>query len=162
MSIYVKSIIDNTVYEFDYDVSTTIDDLSIRLSAKSGLKVWEQQLLFGGKQLEWHRTFSTYSITSGTTLHMIQRTDQSEEEYNALKNSGGTCNVQQVFVKVNGTTITIDVDHSFTIGMIKDKILESGTTITDLIWNGKTQEDSRTIGSFSTSVELTLHGIASP
>ena len=41
MSIYVKSIIDNTVYEFDYDVSTTIDDLSIRLSAKSGLKVWD-------------------------------------------------------------------------------------------------------------------------
>ena len=160
--VYIKSTIDSAVYEFDYDVSTTIDELSNLLSAKSGLPVWEQQLLFGGKHLEWHRTLSTYAITAGTTLHMVQRTDQSEEEYTALKNSGGTCNVQQVFVKVNGTTLTMDVDHALTIGMIKAKLLDTGTPVTHLMWNGNTQEDSRTIGSLSTSVELTLHGIVRP
>jgi hypothetical protein len=72
MQIFVRTLIGKTI-TFEVHPDDTIESLKERLYDSEGIPTEQIRLIFGGKQLENHRTFRDYNITSESTIHLVLR-----------------------------------------------------------------------------------------
>ncbi|CAF1114357.1 unnamed protein product [Rotaria sp. Silwood1] len=72
MQIFVKTLTGKTM-TFEVEPNDTIEKLKMKIDDKLDIPSDQQTLVFIGKRLESHRTFSDYDIQKESTLHLIAR-----------------------------------------------------------------------------------------
>ena len=79
MRIFVKTFYERTL-TLEISPNDTLEDVSAKIQDKEGIPPERQNLLFGGKQLEYSRTLADYHIQNESTLHLMLRCSSRQTE----------------------------------------------------------------------------------
>lgn len=57
-------------------LSDKVEDVCVKIEKKEGIPLEQQQLIYGGKVLDWNTTLDEYSIQQGSALHVVSALSQ--------------------------------------------------------------------------------------
>jgi ubiquitin C len=143
MRIVVKTLTGDA-FTLEVESTSTISDVKAKIQQHEGISTDRQILLYSGKQLEDEHTLADYNIQNENTLHLVLK-----------------LRVFQVFVKkLDGETITLDVESEDTISRVKVKIqdkFDHPTYHMHLIFNGKELADGQKLADYNIQNGSILH-----
>mmetsp|Transcript_6614 Transcript_6614/g.17285 ORF Transcript_6614/g.17285 Transcript_6614/m.17285 type:complete len:122 (-) Transcript_6614:724-1089(-) len=72
MQLFVKTLSGKTI-SVEVDDTDRIEDVKAKIEEKEGIPPEQQRLIFGGKQLDGHKTLQDYAVEDGASLSMVLR-----------------------------------------------------------------------------------------
>lgn len=139
MQVFVTLPSGNTL-AFNVDANETIGSIKTQIQKHEGIHIDQQQLQFGGMELENNKTLEHYKISSYSWLHLTVQPSKKRP--------------------AQGQSISLEVDGSYTISELKKMISErAGIPIDkqELLFGGEHLDDnSKTISQYNIRKDSTV------